>query len=1046
MNISAWSIRNPVPAVLLFILLSALGLLGFSRLDVQNFPDMDVPTITISAALDGAAPAQLETEVARKIEDKLASLSLLDHINTTITDGSVSIAVSFTLDKDSEAALNEVRNAVDQARADLPASMAQPSVSKSTSAGAPLLTYTVAAPRMDDADLSWFIDNDVAKALLSVKGVAQVARVGGIDREVLVTLDPALMAGLGVTPANVSMALKSAQQDASGGRGEIDGLQQSARVLAAVGTVDELSRFSVPLPNGQTVRLDQIAKIADGAAERTTLAYRDGQPVVGFQVTRTKGFSDVGVARSVQAAVAAFGDAHGDVSITEASNTVTPIVENYHGSMELLIEGALLAVVVVFWFLRDWRSTAICATALPLSILPTFGVMYLFHFSLNTVTLLALSLVIGVLVDDAIVEIENIARHIAAGKPPYQAAMEAADEIGLAVIATTFTMVAVFLPTAFMAGIPGLIFRQFGITASVAVLASLIVARLLTPMMAAYLMRPAAEAESSDGGVMRRYLAVVRACLRRRPRVVAATALFLISSFAMIPLLPTGFLPAADMAQTAVTLELAPGATIAQTQVASLRASELLKQIPEVKAVFAAVGKASSGQGMDASTTTDVRSATLTVDLLPRGERALSQSGVEAKMRTLLRQLPGARIAVGGGNNGEKLQITLAGDDASALQRAADALQIQLRGLRGIGAVSSSAALQRPEIIVRPDPARAAALGVSAEAIADAVRIATYGDYATASPKLNLPQRQLTIRVRMDGAVRTDLDRIGQLRVAGTNGSVALASVASLAIGSGPSEIDRLDRLRNVTLSVELAGRALGDVQREAAQLPALRQLPAGVKNIEQGESQHMSELFNSFGIAMAVGVFCIYAVLVLLFHDFLQPATILCALPLSLGGALFALLVTHSSFSMPSVIGLLMLMGIVTKNSILLVEYAIVARRTKGLARVDALLDACHKRARPIIMTTIAMGAGMLPNALGLGVEPSFRQPMAIVVIGGLLTSTFLSLLVIPVVFTYVDDFLNWLRHFFSRRVASENEPSRPQTDQSPLVPCDVDRYAANE
>jgi multidrug efflux pump subunit AcrB len=1017
MNISAWSIRNPVPAVLLFILLSVLGLLGFSRLDVQNFPDMDVPTITVSATLDGAAPAQLETEVARKIEDKLASLTLLDHISTTITDGSVSISASFSLDKNGEAALNEVRNAVDQARADLPSSMAEPSVSKSTAAGSSLLTYTVAAPRMDDVDLSWFIDNDVAKALLSVRGVAKVERVGGVDREVLITLDPALMAGLNVTPSDVSSALKSAQQDASGGRGEIGGLRQSARVLAAVGSVEELSRLSIPLGGGQIVRLDQVARITDGAAERTTLAYRDGQAVVGFQVTRSKGFSDVGVADAVRTAVAAFGRAHPDVAIAEASNTVTPIVESYHGSLHLLIEGAVLAVVVVFCFLRDWRATAISATALPLSILPTFGVMALCGFSLNTITLLALSLVIGVLVDDAIVEIENIARHIADGKPPYQAAMEAADEIGLAVIATTFTMVAVFLPTAFMAGIPGLIFRQFGITSSVAVLASLLVARLLTPMMAAYLLRPAADHSGApDGGLMRRYLAAVRACLRRRPRVMLGTALFMALSLALIPLLPTGFFPASDNAQTSITVELAPGATLRQTRDASLQAAALLKRIPEVRSVFSSVGTASSGQGMDTSSTAEVRSATLTVDLAPLAERRLSQSAVEAKMRTLLRQVAGARIAVGGGGNGEKLQITLASDDSGALQRAADALETQLRGLHGIGAVSSSAALQRPEIIVRPDPARAAALGVSAEAIADAVRIGTYGDYSTAMPKLNLPQRQLYIRVRMDDAVRGDVDRIGQLRVAGANGSVALASVASLEIGSGPSEIDRIDRLRNVTLSVELAGRALGDVQREAARLPALRQLPAGVRNIEQGELQHMSELFSSFGIAMAVGVFCIYAVLVLLFHDFLQPATILCALPLSLGGAMFALLVTHSSFSMPSVIGLLMLMGIVTKNSILLVEYAIVARRERGMGRFDALLDACHKRARPILMTTIAMGAGMLPNALGLGVDASFRQPMAIVVIGGLLTSTVLSLLVVPVVFTYVDDFLGWLRRAVRR------------------------------
>jgi len=1016
MNFSSWSIRNPVPAVLLFIMLTVGGLLAFKRLDIQNFPDMDLPTITVTASLEGAAPDQLETEVARKIENKLASLSRLDHVSSTITDGTVTTTVTFEIDKDTETALNEVRNAVDSAKSDLPSSMSSPTVAKQTASSESLITFAVSSPRMDEQDLSWFIDNDVTKALLAVKGVATVSRVGGVDREVHVVLDDALMAGLGVTPADVSTAIKSAQQDASGGRGQISGQQQSARVLAASGTVDEVAALSVPLSNGQSIRLDQVARVTDTYADRTTRAFRDGQAVIGFTVSRSMGYSDVSVAQGVREAIAVFQKAHPEVQLGEASNTVTPIIDNYEGSLHLLVEGALLAVIVVFWFLRDVRATLVSATALPLSVIPTFAAIYLAGFSLNTITLLSLSLVIGILVDDAIVEIENIARHMAMGKSAYQAAMEAADEIGLAVIATTFTLVAVFLPTAFMSGIPGKIFRQFGITASVAVLASLLVARLLTPMMAAYLLK-SHPADEHDGPIMTRYLGWVKASLAKRPRTVAAAGLFLVASVAMIPLLPTGFFPAQDNAQTRITLALPPGSTLDQTTAISQQAMALLKQVPEVKSVFASVGTASTGDGMGASSSTEVRSATLTVDLVSRKERHLKQSAVEDKLRKLMRTMPGVRVSVGSGGNGEKLELTLASDDPTSLAQAADALETQLRTLKGIGSVSSSAALQRPEVIVRPDLAKAAALGVSTDTIAEAVRVATYGAYSTVLPKLNLSQRQVAIRVRMGDQVRADLDRIGQLRVAGTSGTVALASVASLSLGSGPSQIDRLDRLRNVTLSVELNGRTLGEVQREAQALPALRQLPNGVKRIEQGEAQHMAELFGSFALAMAIGVFCIYAVLVLLFHDFLQPATILCALPLSLGGALVALLLSRSSFSMPSVIGLLMLMGIVTKNSILLVEYAIMARRERGLSRYDAVVDACHKRARPILMTTIAMGAGMLPNALGMGAEPSFRQPMAIVVIGGLLTSTLLSLLVIPVVFTYVDDLLLWLRKLVRQR-----------------------------
>lgn len=1017
MNVSSWSIRNPVPSVLVFLLLTVLGLIGFQRLQIQDFPDMDLPTINVSASLEGAAPAQLETEVARKIEDKLASLTLLDHITTTITQGSVAIAVSFQLDKDTEEALSEVRNAVDSARAELPASVSSPTVSKLTTTGSAILTFTVESGQRDEKDLSWFVDNEVAKAMRAVKGVGSVARVGGIDREVHVDLAPTLMAGLGVTPGDVSARLKSVQRESSGGESQVGRQRQATRTIATVGTPEEIAAITLPLADGRHVRLDQVARISDSHAERTTLAYRDGKPVVGFQITRSKGFSDVQVTEDVRAAVKRFEAQHPDVRITEASNTVVPIEDNYEGSMHLLLEGAVLAILVVWWFLRDKRATLISATALPLSIIPTFGAMYLLGYSLNTVTLLSLSLVVGMLVDDAIVEIENIERHLHMGKTPYQAAMEAADEIGLAVIATTFTLVAVFLPTAFMGGIPGLIFRQFGIVASVAVLASLLVARLVTPMMAAYLLKPKAPGShgAADGRLMTRYLHWVDTSLKRRKTTMLVTAGFFVAALLLIPFLPTGFIPAQDKAQTRVTLTLPPGGTLEETAATSRQASELVKRIPGVSSVFVSAGTASTG-GMNASSTTDVSSATLIVDLVPRGERELKQSAIESKIREALRSLPATRVSVGSGGSGETLQITLAGDDADTLTRAASQAEAELRTLKGIGNVTSSASLQRPEIQVRPNYERAAALGVTSEALGEAVRMATYGDYSTALPKLNLPERQVAIRVRMDPAVQTDITAIGQLRVQGSQGAVSLASVADIALGSGPSQIDRLDRSRNVTLSVELAGRSIGEVQREAMQLPSLRKLPAGVRQIESGELQRSSELFQSFGIAMAVGVFCIYAVLVLLFHDFLQPVTILSALPLALGGALMALWMTQQAFSMPSVIGVLMLMGIVTKNSILLVEYAIMARRERGLGRLQALVDACHKRARPIVMTTIAMGAGMLPNALGLGAEPSFRQPMAIVVIGGLLTSTALSLLVVPVVFTYVDDVLQWFRRRFFR------------------------------
>ncbi|MGO7482465.1 efflux RND transporter permease subunit [Rhizobium ruizarguesonis] len=1026
MNFSAFSIRNPVPAILLFAMLAVGGLLAFKHLSVQNFPDMDLPTIKITATLDGAAPAQLETEVARTIEDNLASLSYLDHVTTTITDGMVSISVSFKLEKDSETALNEVRNAVDSATADLPAQMQTPSVTKVTVQSSALGTYAIRSAVLNETELSWFIDNDLTKALLSVPGVGQVNRIGGVDREVHVDLDPTTMAAFGVTATTVSAQLKSVQADTSGGLGEIGGTRQTLRTLGAVASVDALKELRIPLANGQQVRLDEVASVTDSFAERSSMAYLDGKPVVAVEIKRSNGFSDSSVAADVDEAMKQFAAKHSNVQIEEAYSTLGPIIDNYDGSMHMLYEGAILAIIVVWLFLRDWRATILSAVALPLSVIPTFLVMYLAGFSLNVVTLLALSLVVGILVDDAIVEVENIARHLQMGKRPIDAALEAANEIGLAVIATTFTLVAVFLPTAFMSGIPGLIFRQFGITAAVAVLVSLVVARLLTPMMAAYFMK-AHPSEEKDGRIMRAYLAIVKAAMNRRKTTVAVTAIVVALSLATIPLLKSGFLPASDDARAQITLTMQPGATIEQTDATTTKAADIIGKLQDVTHVFSLVGSASSGGGPDSSITSSVGSATIVAVLSPIGERDRKQSEIENDIRQALSVLPGVRIAVGGGGNGTKLEITLASDDANALDSASTALEEQLRTLQGIGAVTSTAARQAPEIQITPDFARAAALGVTSSAIAEAVRVATDGEYSADLPKLNLPQRQVPIVVRFSPETRTKLDDIKNMRVAGTNGNVDLGSIADIRIGGSPSEIDRIDRMRNVTLSVELNGRILGDVNREAQALPALQHLPSGVTLVEQGELQRSSELFQSFGLAMAIGVFCIYAILVLLFHDFLQPFTLLMALPLSLGGALVPLVVTGTSFSMSAVIGLLMLMGVVTKNSILLIEYAIMSRR-QGMPRFDALVDACHKRARPIIMTTIAMACGMLPVALSLtGGDSSFRQPMAIVVIGGVMMSTLLSLVVIPVIFTFVDDLNEALKRLV-HRTGPDTADAEPQ------------------
>lgn len=1016
MNFSAWAIRNPVPPILAFVLLTITGLMAFNRLDVQNFPDMSLPTIDISASLDGAAAAQLETEVARKIEDQLTGLEQLDSVTTTITDGSVSISVSFQVGKDVQTALNEVQTAVDTAQSDLPSDMNTPTVSKSTLSGSPLVTYVVSSEKLDDAELSWFIDNDLSRALMAVDGVGEVGRLGGVDREIRVELTPDLLNGLGLTADDVNTRLAEVQGDLSGGKAEIGGASQSVRVLAAADSVEDLRATPIPLPNGSWVRLDELGTITDTHADLTSLAYLNGKPVIAAQIKRLTGYSDLEVTENVRTAVEEFAAENPQVNIEEAYNTILPTEQNYEASMAMLYEGAAIAVFVVFLFLLDWRATFLAALALPLSIIPTFLVMDLMGYSLNTVTLLALSLVVGILVDDAIVEVENIERHMHMGKPAYEASMEAADEIGLAVIATTFTLVAVFLPTAFMGGVVGIIFKQFGITASVAVFCSLLVARLVTPMMAAYMMKTRPMKEKGDGPIMRSYMAVVKGALQHRWVPVLGVIAFFGLTILMLGHLSTGFFPASDDSQTQVSVTTAPGTTIEETDTVARAVSAAVVGVDHVRAVFQATGSASTGGGgPGGGTTSSVTSATVVVDLTNIDDRDEGQTEIEADIRAAVQDIPGARVEVGSGGNGTELQITMAGDNSDALEQAASSLEDDIRAnISGVGNITSSAAMQSPEIVITPNLARAASYGVTSQAISDAIRVATSGAYDAALSELNLPERQVSIRVTLAESARQTLDQIALIPVAGTDGNVTLGAIAEISLGGSPSEINRLDRSRNVSVTIELNGRNLSDVNAEVQQLSAYQNLPAGVKFVEQGDLKRQSELFASFGSAMLIGIFCVYAVLVLLFHDFLQPITILMALPLALGGALFPLVVTGTSFSMPAVIGLLLLMGIVSKNSILLVDYALEARRG-GMARFEALVDACHKRARPIIMTTVAMSAGMLPAALSLVEgDPSFRQPMATVVIGGLITSTLLSLLVIPVVYTFIDDF----EHFVTRRL----------------------------
>ncbi|MDD2743315.1 MAG: efflux RND transporter permease subunit [Rhodocyclaceae bacterium] len=1016
MNVSSWSIRNPIPAVLLFIMLTLIGLMAFKGMKIQQFPDIDLPTVTVTASLPGAAPAQMETEVARKLENSIATLQGIKHIYTKVQDGTAIVTVEFRLEKPTQEAVDDVRDAVSRIRADLPGDLKDPIIAKVDFAGAPILTYTVASSRMDDEALSWFVDNTVTKSILSVRGVGSVARVGGVTREIRVELDPARLLALRATASDVSRQLRQIQQEASGGRADVGGIEQSVRTIATVKSAEELGAMEIALADGRRLRLSELATVSDTVSEQRSAALLNGAPVVGFEIVRSRGAGEVDVAKGVLTALEKLKADYPDITITEAFNFVDPVIENFNGSMTLLIEGAILAVIVVWFFLRDWRATLVSATALPLSIIPAFGVMYLMGFTLNVITLLSMSLIVGILVDDAIVEIENIMRHLRMGKTPFQAAMEAADEIGLAVIATTFTLIAVFLPTAFMSGIAGKFFVQFGWTAAIAVFFSLVVARMLTPMMAAYILK-APTKTYHEPGWLTHYTRWATWCLKHRLLTTLAALIFFFGSFALVPLLPTGFVPPDDLSQTQVYLTLQPGSTFKESFAIAEDARRIVEKNSHVKMVYTAIGGGAAGSDPFAPRgASEVRKSTLTINMTPRSERGgVKKQEVERQLREALAVLPGVQVKVGLGGSNEKYVVVLASENGPLLSEHARTVERELRTIPGIGAVTSTASLVRPELVVRPDFARAADLGVTSAAIADVLRIATAGDYEQGIAKLNLAQRQIPIIVKLPPEARQDLNLLARLTVPGKNGPVMIANVATLEITGGPAEIDRYDRLRNINFEIELNQQPLGDIEKQALALPSLKNLPPGILQTTVGDAEAMGELFASFSLAMATGVLCIYIVLVLLFRDFVQPLTILAALVLSVPGAFLALFISQTALSMPSMIGLIMLMGIATKNSILLIDYVILARRgvdgQPPLDRWHALLDACRKRARPIIMTTIAMGAGMMPIALGLGTDPSFRAPMAIVVIGGLITSTFLSLLVIPVVFTFVDDAIHWIQ-----------------------------------
>jgi hydrophobe/amphiphile efflux-1 (HAE1) family protein len=1015
-NISAWAIKHPIFPIVLFVVLTFVGTVAFIRLPINLNPDISFPQVLVQVSQPGAAPTEMETQVMQKIEGAVASVGNVHNITSRAVEGTARIWIEFQIGTPIDRAVSDVRDAVARVRADLPEGIQEPSVTRQDGDGGPIAYYAVSTTSMTEEQLSWFVDNQVTKRLLAISGVAQVGRSGGVDREIRVELDPARMQALGITAVQVNQQLRSLNLDAPGGRAQVAGGEQSIRVLGGARTAGALGATQITVAGGRVARLDDIADVHDGIAEVRTLSRLDGRPATTFFVTKARGYSDVSTKDKVDAEIHKLLGENPGVSITQVFTTVEHTKRAYRSAIDALLEGSILAVAVVFLFLREWRATAISALAIPLSAIPTFAFMSWMDFTLNGVSLLALSLVAGVLVDDAIVEIENIVRHIRMGKTPYQAALDAADEIGLAVVATSATIIAVFLPVSFMGGISGQYFKQFGLTVAAAVFFSLMVARLVTPVIAAFTLKPQGFHAHLEGPLMTRYLGWLQTCVKHRWKTLLFALAFFVASLVGFGLLSKEFIPPEDLGASQINIELPPGVRLEDTAAISARVTEMLRRHKEVASIVESVGSDDDGQ---------VRNGNLFISLVPRKDRELSQKEWEDKVAPELRTIADAHVEFQSqqGFNGRDFTLFITGDDPVAVDAAARDVIDAMRGLKEIRDPRIDGDMPRPEIVVRPRFDVAAELGVTVQSISQTVRIATLGDIPQNVAKFSLSDRQVPIRVSLKESSRQDLATLENLPVPTANGgSVPLKAVAELSFGQGPATVRRYNQSRRLMIGADLApGVKFGDAQDKIDALPALKNLPPGVHNPRVGTAEFMQELFTNFALAVGAGVLMVFAVLVLLFARVFQPITILAALPLALGGAVLALMLFNIPFSMSVIIGILMLMGIVAKNSILLVDFAIEEMRA-GKPQLQALIEAGHKRAQPIVMTSVAMIAGMLPTALGIGDASSFRQPMAVSVIGGIITSTFLTLVIVPAAFSVIDDLERWLSPRFGRMLTHEH------------------------
>ncbi|MEL7069126.1 MAG: efflux RND transporter permease subunit [Cyanobacteria bacterium J06581_3] len=1027
-NISEFSIKRPVPTIVLFLVLTIAGFVAFGQLGIDANPNIDVPAVVVEVRQTGAGPEEMETQITKKVEDAVAGLGNIEELTSTVSDGSSRTVISFELGVDTAEVTNDVRDAVTRIRQDLPLDAQDPVIRKLDFFGGPTVIYTVGSDQRSVEELSDLVDRTISRRLLSVSGVSQIDRVGGVDREIRVDLDPQQLNALGITATQVNDQIRQFNINLPGGRSDISGVEQGIRTLGSADTVEALQTFQVVLPSGNTVPLNTLGTVEDDFAEVRQSATLNNQAVVGFEAYRSSGSVVVSVEEGIQAAIADLETTlPDDIEFKLIFTRATEIRDSYQASIDALVLGCILAVVVVGVFLRDWRSTLITATALPLSIIPTFLVINALGYTLNSMSLLALTLAVGNLVDDAIVEIENAERHISMGKPPFRACIDSTAEVGLAVITTTATVVAVFIPVAFMGGVPGQFFQPFGVTVSVATMFSTLVARLITPMMSAYLLKPKPlqEQDSStlaaDGlrvpGLLRPYHKLLNSALRHRLVTVALALMFFVASLMLVPYIPTSLFDSGNTDLSVLSADLPPGTTLTKTEQLTNRITDNVLANEAAESIFV-VQSPGDARGY--------------IQLKSKEER-VERSEFETQMRKVFATIPGARInfqGQGAGSGGKTLQTVLTGEDPDLLNEAAQTLTQQMRQVEGLVDVSSTAALVKPEVLIRPDPVRAGDLGVSVSSIARTASLATLGDSESNLADFDAGDRQIPIRVRLAPESIEDLSTLQNLQVPSQNGQmVPLIAVADIEFGSGPAQIDRFDRSRQVTVGANLQGIELGQAVAAVEELPAFTNLPDGVREQPTGDAEIQKEIFGRFGIALGTAILMIYAVLVLLYNDFLYPFAVMVALPLCVGGALMGLLIAQKPLGLFALIGMVLLIGLVTKNSILLVDYALLALK-EGKSRKQAVIEAGITRIRPILMTSISTMAGMIPIALELGAGGETRSPMAIAVIGGFSTSTLLTLVVVPVFFTYISSARSKTARVLSRATGiGKNSAAKPST-----------------